>query len=451
LILKSSNHRWLVVVKLLLVFGLFWGLAWVRLDPDFGWHLQAGNYIRQHGIPSHDLFTYSAAGFHWIDHEWGNDALVSWLYGLGGYGLLMSVFAGLWTATLWVVGRRVGWPVLLAAAVALLPYAGVRPTIWSLLGLASLLQLTASRSRRALVAIPLLFIIWANLHGGFVIGLAYLAYLAIRQRSRFWLGLLALSAAATLINPYAWQLYSEIGRTLFDRSLHNQINEWRPLFILPPSWAYCVLFLSGFWLLARRKLANWLSFSMLLLAATLAASRNLPLFVIASLSETDQRFQKMRSLIPKQLEFPKKLVLGLLIGLVSFELVYGLYVSYWPWQPRDANYPKTAVAYLQVHSCPGHLFNDYNYGGYLIWQLPQTKVFIDGRMPSWRGARGQKYLDIYYKILDDSHYRQAAFAQYNIRCVLIGNGRKPSLIADLTSHGWHLITTANSSTLLIKP
>ena len=83
-------------LKIILVFIGFFLIAWVRIDPDFGWHLQAGNYIRAHGIPSHDIFTYTARNFHWIDHEWGNDVIVSLLYGVGGYNLLAVVFAGLW-------------------------------------------------------------------------------------------------------------------------------------------------------------------------------------------------------------------------------------------------------------------------------------------------------------------------------------------------------------------
>lgn len=488
---KLIRQPWPGILKWLPIYGLFLLIGWLRLDPDFGWHLQAGNYFREHGIPDHDPFSYTAPQFDWINHEWASDILVSWLHQLGGYGLLVVIYTGLWTTAFWLVGhaylpagrqgrqagRRVHWAILLTAVVAVLPYAGVRATVWTVLFFALLLSLQGQSLQQGLSLqshlqsqrrwikffIPILFMVWANLHGGFVIGLVYLAYLAIRQRSptkisaKFqagkapWLIILVISGLATLINPYGWQLYTEIGRTLFDSSLHNQINEWRPFHILPPSWAYLVLYLSGFWLFGRKKLANWFSFPMLLLAASLSASRNWPLFVVASLSDTNQYWQKIRAMIPSRLDRPRRVVLGLLIGLGAVAVSYGLYVSFRAWQPRDINYPKVAVSYLTTHGCPGQLFNDYNYGGYLIWQLPNQKVFIDGRMPSWRDEHGQKYLEDYYKVLNNPSYRKRALAKHDIKCVLLSNGRQPQMLADLKKQGWRQAVNANGSSLLIAP
>src|SRR6266568_6224622 len=93
-----SHPDQITTVKLAIVFCLFWIICWGRLDLDFGWHLQAGNYIRQHGVPSHDIFTYTANTFRWADHEWGNDVFVSFIYQHFGFVGLTTIYAAIWTA-----------------------------------------------------------------------------------------------------------------------------------------------------------------------------------------------------------------------------------------------------------------------------------------------------------------------------------------------------------------
>lgn len=75
-----------------LIFLLFLMICWHRVDPDFGWHLMTGRDILAHGIPQHDIFTYTAPDFQWINVEWLNDVLFAKLYDAGGYALL-GVFA----------------------------------------------------------------------------------------------------------------------------------------------------------------------------------------------------------------------------------------------------------------------------------------------------------------------------------------------------------------------
>ena len=439
------------LIKFSLIFALFWLIGWYRLDPDFGWHLRSGQYIWAHGIPAHDVFSYPAAAFKWINHEWGNDVLLASLYSLGGYALATTFFAALWTLAFFVAGRALSFVVLLTGAIAVLPYAGIRPQVWTLLGFVLLLKLVQQQRRRTLILIPLLFIVWANLHGGFVIGLAYLAYLAVKKRSKFWLLVLALSLLATFINPYGPALYVEISRTLFDRSLHSQVTEWLPFYILPPSWPYIVLWGAGFWLYARRKLKNWLNFEVLLLAAAMSSSRNIPLFVIASLKATDDYWRRVVKSVPKKLDMPRQMVLFILTALAVWSLFYGLKISYWPFRARENSYPRSSVEYLAKNGCPGHLFNDYNYGGYLIWKLPNVPVFIDGRMPSWRNEHSQKYMDNYYKMLKDKDLRNAQFSQYNVRCVLLSrSSRNNQLLDDLEKAGWRQTVKTGRTELLVK-
>jgi len=77
---KKFHWRWLTwppVVTFSVIFIIYLVAALLLLDPDFGWHLQAGNYFLAHGIPATDVFTYTAKNFPWVDHEWLGDILLS--------------------------------------------------------------------------------------------------------------------------------------------------------------------------------------------------------------------------------------------------------------------------------------------------------------------------------------------------------------------------------------
>jgi hypothetical protein len=111
-----------------------------------------------------------------------------------------------------------------------------------------------------------------------------------------------------------------------------------------------------------------------------------------------------------------------------------------------------AVTYLKTHRCEGNLFNDFNYGGYLIWKLPEYQVYIDGRMQAWNNPQGVKYYDIYEQVFKDPAVRKTIFKQYNITCVLIEDGsERQAFIQQLIAQGWQTPVKANDSTLLTAP
>jgi len=444
-----KNPKARLILKFGFIYLVFFALSWHRLDPDFGWHLKAGDYYRQYGIPSHDIFTFTARNFDWINHEWGNDLLLSLFYAIGGYGLLSFLYAGLWTAAFMIRALKVRFIFLLAAMGAVLPYAGIRPVAWTFLLFALLLRLLENQKKPPYLLIASLFAAWANLHAGFVIGLALILYYFVRTRHKYYAKLLSLGILATFINPYGPRLYVEVGRTLFDVRLHNQISEWNNFVVFTGSLTFIGLWWAGFLLYKRKKLSNWLGLGPLLFAAALSASRNLPLFVITTINDLEKYYQNFRAEAPKNLNYKARAVLLISwVGLISF-LIYGSYGQLLPWTNREDKFPKQAVSYLKANPCPGRIFNDYNYGGYLIWKLPSQPVYIDGRMSSWRAPDGQKYLDKFLKIPDDQNLRQKEFSHYGIKCVLIRSSNT-KLIDSLQNDGWQTRLKANSATLLEK-
>jgi hypothetical protein len=448
--LSARYPRTIACIKIAILFGLFWVYSFQTLDPDFGWHLAAGDYIRQHWIPAHDIYTYTARNYRWIDHEWGNDVITSILYQFGGYGLTAAFFAGLWTLGICLFRKKIRFPLLLLATITVLPYAGIRPTVWTVVCLALLLELASRATKRAMITIPLLFLFWANLHGGFIIGLGLIVYFFLKDRRRSWLIVLATSILATFINPYGPRLYVEVAHTLFDPALHKQITEWRSFYLLPSGWLFIVLWGVGFWLYDKHTLRNWFSVTPLLILAALSASRNLPLFVVGSLRDIDHYYSYFK--LPKHLDRSSKLLIAVFMLFIASVAGYYLYDMYLPWTSRYTGYPVPEVAYLQSHSCPGNLFNDYTYGGYLIWKLPGTPVYIDGRMPTWHDSAGESYIDRYDAVLQKTAAQKSQFKEYHVRCVLLTKSSADKrLRISLRGQGWSVASSGNGAVLLVAP
>lgn len=447
--------RWLTWSPLItfgIIFAIYFVTAWFRLHPDFGWHLESGRYILAHGVPTTDIFTYTAANFPWVNHEWLNDIWLSIVYGAGGYPLLCFAYAGLWTLATWLVGRKVNSLIIILATIAMAPFAGVAAIVWSVLGLAILINLVKAKDRRLRLLIPLLFLIWVNVHGSFVIGFVYLGYEMLRRRS--WrLGiLLALSVVLSLVNPYGIELYTEIIRTLADTSLKWHIGEWRAFTIPLMTWPFVLLWLGAFLATSYKNWRKYIGFDVLLLLAGLSSMRNLVLFALVSLAITDERVRIVAKKVVKNLS-AKRYWQFMWVGVIIAVAVLGVVIIEGRDNPLDREYyyPVNAVAYLKQHHCSGELFNQYDYGGYLIWKLPGKKVYIDGRMPSWE-LNGLNYFTEYLKVYSDSAERERQFAKYDIRCVITTRDTsKNSLPSDLIEQKWVVAAEDNNSILLLQP
>lgn len=414
--------------------------------------MQAGNYFLAHGIPATDVFTYTAKNFPWVDHEWLGDILLSIMYSGGGYVLLSVFYSSLWTLSAWLVGRKVHNLTLIVAVLATVPFAGVRAITWSVLGLALLFVIVNAKNRRIRWVLPILFLVWANFHGSFVVGFAYLLYIALKQRSWSFIGLTFISVLVTLINPYGPGLYVEVFRTLADSSLHFRISEWAPFSIPWTTVPYVLLWLCGFALTGLKNWRKYLGIDAIFFLAGVASMRNLVLFVIVSVGVTDTRLRNIAKIIPKNLDKPRRRFIVIIGTVIALFIIGTVVYNYWGVSlDREHSYPKNAVSYLQKNPCSGNLFNDYNFGGYLIWKLPSEKVYIDGRMPSWV-LNGHKYMDEYISIQNDPNIRKVKFNQYNIKCAILNRSSdKKNIVNELIKDKWTTVASDPSSLLLLSP
>lgn len=405
-----------------------------------------------HGIPATDVFTYTARNFPWVDHEWLSDILGSIIYSGGGYVALSVFYSFMWTFAVWLVGRKTHNLTLIVAVLATIPFAGIRAVTWSVLGLALLFVIINAKNHRIRWFIPLLFLFWANLHGGFVVGFVYLLYESLRQRSWKLVAYTAVAALVALVNPYGFGLYVEIMRTLGDSSLHFRITEWSQFDIPWMTIPYVLLWLCAFALTGYKNWRKYIGIDVLFFLAGVSSMRNLVLFVVVSVAVTDTRLRNIAKIIPKNLDKNRRRFI-VAIGTIAALFIIGT-VVYSNWGislDKESSYPKNAVSYLQKHPCSGNLFNDYNYGGYLIWKLPSEKVFIDGRMPSW-AMNGHKYMDEYIDILKYPKIGDKDFKKYNIQCVILSQSKNNSaMMKNLIKAKWIVVVKDPSSLLLLKP
>jgi hypothetical protein len=375
-------------------------------DSDMWWHLTAGKYILQnHRLPVPDPFSFTTnmgtpayggelTTRHFnLTHEWGMEVIYYLVQSTAGFGglvlfrtLLLSVFCGM---TGWLAARRSGsfYRGVAAAIIASLiayQYASDRAYLATFV----LVTLTVAvlETRRYLWLLPPVFLIWANCHGGYIMGWAIVGaysaealYLHVRGKPladerKIWI-VSVLSVLVTYWNPNAWNTL-QVMRHYRDSPLQISIYEWNY-----PAWwpldRFGILMLASIavlvWARKRVRAADWLLFAALGGAAAMAL-RNVifigfigPIMLATYLPAWKRR-------VPVFLEYAAgaALLYPIIVAFTS-GAAFQLRASQW-------RYPGGAADFLIAHGVTGHIFNTYEQGGYLMWRLwPKIQVFIDGR------------------------------------------------------------------------
>lgn len=429
---------------ILLILGL---TAFIRgvffLDPDFGWHLRMGELILKKGIPLIDPFSYTMPSYHFIDHEWLANILISIGFKtIGIYGLAL-VFALIFIAALFLVipkqFKNYSFLPLTLAGGLMLGFTGIRTQVitWFFLSLLFKIVFNDKLWKKWRIFIPLAFVFWANLHAGFAVGIAVLCLVFILrwiQDKKFeWQSFFVFlaSIAVTFINPYGIGIWHEVWMVTSDNFARWNIAEWVPG-VFNTDIAFLTLFAFSFALLFRYKarIGDLLVLTYLfLLLMALSSTRHIPLWALSAVMLTVKGTKLLIDEIYKNkyaiLRFKKVVrVLAIAVCLVlSFEIIISIIGSFN--FSEQSYYPVKAVEYLNKQNLAGgNLFTLYSYGGYLIWKLPNQKVFIDGRMTSWRrrgnykGESNYAFKD-YLKMLADKNYFKQMVKKYNIHYILL--------------------------------
>jgi hypothetical protein len=388
-----------------LVFALGgWRVGLSRIsDNSFFWHLRTGRLILDHGIPRSDPYSFTAPGVDWIAQSW----LAEVVYGVvdraaGGFGirLLVAITGALMTALAYRLAIRTSGDHIVAVLLTMAAI-GASFTLWSqrplflaLLAFVILVWVVevpgCFLGRHVLVALPVLTVLWANVHGTFALGFLYLAlHLAGRwlDRAAPWAGrerrlvvATALALVACLANPYGPELLLFPLRLLGRGDILRQVTEWRPpqprsvQGIMLAVWV--VVFLAclvvGRRRIARRDIVVTVPF--LLLAVW--AERNIALAPLAGLPVAARAvapaIPRPRSGTPLN-----RIVAG---ALVALAVLWGVQAAAEP--DLDLHeYPVAAMRFVQDQGLLGQrLMTSDRWGGYLILEYwPRQRVFFDDR------------------------------------------------------------------------
>lgn len=381
-------------------------------DPDLWWHLKTGEVIwTTHAIPTTDLFSYTAYHHAWVPHEWLSETLIYGGYRLGGYSGLM-----LWLCLLTTALLIAGYILCsLYSGNAKVAFIGAL-TIWlfGTVGFAIrgqmigylllvvellLLHLGQTRNRRWFFGLPPLFAIWINCHGSFFLGIVLAGVFLFSSFFNFQIGsliaarwdsrrrrvltlALILSVAALFLNPVGVKqiLYPLSTITGPDMGF-SPIIEWQPLqFKDARSFAFLGA-VAGILLLVivRRTELLWRELLVLAVATWLTARHVRMLFVFGIL--VAPIVSRLLSTAwdgydaERDRPWPNAvlIVASLLVAIFAFPSRQNLI------KQVEKNSPAGAVEYIKTHHLSGPMINEWVFGGYLIWALPEHPVFIDGR------------------------------------------------------------------------
>jgi hypothetical protein len=390
-------------------------------DPDFWWHLRIGRWMVDNGrLPSTDIFTFTVPTHVWTDHEYLTEILMWLAYNAIGVTGLAIGFGILTWAGFWLMYRQVRRQPWVIAGIGIAVGAIAGSPIWgpraqmitfflSCLELYWLHGYLSGRSR-ALQLFPLVMVLWANLHGGWVIGFVWLGVAiaaeligwawdrenpAHRAHVRFLAIITAFSVVAVAATPHGFSLYPYPFQTEGSVAQQRLIVEWfSPDFhqvYLRPFEAMVFFVIIGFAL--KRPALHEFLLTLFALGLALQSVRNVALFVavatpvmINSYSAYWKELSAARGWKP---ELPPRRIFAIttavVLAIITIATVARIADGISPakQQSLDASsYPIGAADWLAAHPEVGtRMYNQYGWGGYLanrFYPDPNRKVFIFG-------------------------------------------------------------------------
>jgi len=402
-----------ILVGLLCVFPAFGLLRTVSgcvVDPDIGWHLRAAQWIVQHhAFPHVDPFSRAVAGAPWQAYSWLFELVLLRLYtwfGLAGFVVFTAAMLTLIAAAVWHMLSRLqadfSLRILIAAAmlVCLAKLGTPRPWLFTILfftiEMNILMQSRRDGRTRELFWLPLLFALWANIHIQFIDGLLVLALAAAEPvLARWWKTdtrcasaralwiTFGASIAATCLNPYgpaiykvAWQLGSQAG-------VLNLLQEMNALsFRTAPDYLLLFMAMAAAAVLFRYRGLPPFETLLLAVAAVLSFRSRRDLWVMAIVAgailaagiPTRARKQQHEKTPAWSSWLSAATVLAALV--LAAALFHDTNARLRSLMAKEL--PVDAVDVIKQRHYAGPLFNNYDWGGYLIWTLGEP-VTIDGR------------------------------------------------------------------------
>ncbi len=407
-----------VILALLYLIPAVLVLQPVVNDNDIWWHLQTGKWIVEHGtIPTTDPFSAYGEGKPWVAYSWLFEVGIFGLVHLfGESGIILYTLVLTWLIIL-VLHRIIGTRChnfvvvcgLLATSVVcmsalLVPRTWLVTILFFAITLEVVLSLREGKTSLWFWFLPLFYVLWANTHIQFIYGLGLLGLACVASLldqfsepytgfrpvivlgSPRWnklVGLTSLCALATLVTPYHVHIYSVVAELSAQTGMWDYLQEMQaPPFRSLGNWVMLGLFSLTLVQLGRR--SSWSSFEVLLVvfaaASAFRGQRDIWFLVLACLavilSQYPQSNMRQWSILRADVLVPAILFVSL--GVVCILGFRGFSEDKIHENTRKL-YPLEAATFVEEQGYNGPLYNHLNWGGYLIWRLPQLKVSMDGR------------------------------------------------------------------------
>jgi hypothetical protein len=387
------------------------------LDFDIWWHLKVGDWIIEHlAVPHTGILSRTAANRPWIAYSWGYEVLLSRAYawfgllGIGLFGTLLTLAVA--CAIYWMLHRLSGrfWLGCVLTGIvcsAFLFNTMPRPFFFSmvLFAVTLTLLLEANRSGRmqTLYWLPPIFLLWTNLHIQFIYGLFLVGLLlgvSLAQRLAQTLGiapgflrapalpakdlgiLFAACVAATLVGPNFYHPYQAVYEYSKAKFTYSVIIELQPLtFTSDSHYAELLLAAAGFFAVGWQKKLDPFKLALLTIASVVAFRTMRDAWFIcipaaaciADFPAPEGKRDHPESWLEKA---GITAAVALLLALFSQGADFNQRALD---RAISAQYPVNAVNFLRQNPVPGPLYNNLNWGGFLMWYMPEYPVAIDGR------------------------------------------------------------------------
>jgi hypothetical protein len=426
-------------------------MAWGKAnDPDIWWHLRNAEYLfESHHLPDHDMYSFTVEGHDWVNHEWLSEIpyYLAWRgNGIAGMNLLSivlleSIFLGLLYLCYQATGNIKASCLACSYCVFLaVVNFGLRTILFGYLFLVILLIiLERFRSRRKgpLWLVPLLFCVWINAHGSWLLGLIIFFLIVAagmlegnwgRIQSVAWtaseLRKLIITALATVaclfINPYGWRLVSYPFEFASKQKLNvERIIEWSSVDFHDGHGKLVMALLVGLVLAILFSDRRWRLADVALLLFGLYNGLTYVRFLFLLAVLVAPWLARVLDFVPPyEPEIDKPVMNVLFMGLAIIGILNFFPPPTLAQLENDTakDFPVQALPYLRTHPPAGRVLNSYDWGGYLEWHDRDLKVFIDSRVDIFEYAGVlADYLDLMElkspeKILDKYHVQYVLFS-----------------------------------------
>lgn len=408
-------------------------------DGDTGYHIRAGEWILENfSIPRLDIFSFHSPPLPWTAHEWLSEVIMAQVHQVSGLTGIVIFFTLLLALTFYLLFRMIRQAkgnILVAVFVVLLATTAsqihwlARPHVFSLLLFVVwywILEDFRHGIRNRLYLLPPMMLLWVNLHGGYLAGFMLMgiyllgeipgyfskeneSHAAARQRIKSLIITIAICIPVSCINPYGFHILLFPFNLVSNKFIMDNVSEFlSPNFHKLSPFKYLILFLITVLAISRERLRITETLLLLVfLNMSLYSARYIPLFAIIvapllvkyasqSLDVTKGRLVTLFKEKADNLASIDASSGGILWPVAAFVAVTWLTAAGYVHYDFDSKTkPVAAVKFLKKTNLPGNMFNNDEFGDYLIYSAwPLYKVFFDGRSDMYGTDRLKEYIQI---------------------------------------------------------